>query len=147
MRKKVLFICTHNFARSQMAEAFVKSLFPEKYYAYSAGTEPGNLNQYAVEAMKEIGIDISHNRTKSVKEFLDQTFDYVVTVCDKAKESCPFFLGGVTYIHKNFEDLPSSFTGSYDEIMQKIRSVRDDIKSWIIENFSNNPSIQENFSL
>jgi arsenate reductase len=146
MKKKVLFICTHNSARSQMAEAFIKSLFPEKYDAYSAGTEPGNLNQYAVEAMKEIGIDISGSRIKSVKEFLNQTFDYVVTVCDKAKESCPFFPGGVTYIHKNFED-PSGFTGSHDEIMQKIRSVRDDIMNWIIENFSNNPSIQENFSL
>ena len=134
MKKRVLFICTHNSARSQMAEAFLNELFPDKFEAFSAGTEPGTLNSYAVEAMKETGIDISPNTTKSVKEFIRQRFDYIVTVCDRAKEICPFFPGGLNYIHQNFED-PSTFTGSHDEIMEKVRKVRNEIKNWVEETF------------
>lgn len=134
MKKRVLFICTHNSARSQMAEAFLKKLFPEKFEAFSAGTEPGTLNPYVIKAMKETGIDISYNITKSVKEFIKQKFDYIVTVCDKAKETCPFFPGGLNYIHQNFED-PSTFSGTNEEIMEKVRKVRDEIKDWVEEIF------------
>jgi len=134
MKKRVLFICVHNSARSQMAEAFLKELFPEKFEAFSAGTEPGTLNSYVIRAMKEIGIDISHNTTKSVKKLIKQRFDYIVTVCDKAKETCPFFPGGLNYIHQNFED-PSTFSGTNEEIIEKVCKVRDEIKDWIEEIF------------
>jgi len=117
-----------------MAEAFLKELFPEKFEAFSAGTEPGTLNSYVIRAMKEIGIDISHNTTKSVKELIKQRFDYIVTVCDKAKETCPFFPGGLNYIHQNFED-PSTFSGTNEEIIEKVCKVRDEIKDWIEEIF------------
>ena len=134
MKKRVLFICTHNSARSQMAEAFLNSLFPDSYEAYSAGTQPGRLNPYVVKAMKEVGIDISGNLTKSVFEFKGHGFDYVITVCDQAKETCPYFPGARQYIHRNFED-PSTFRGSDEEIMEKVRKTRDEIKNWIIETF------------
>lgn len=90
--EKVLFICT-NSARSQVAEAFLNKLYGDKYKAYSAWIEPREINPYVVKAMAEIGIDISKQRSKSIKEFWGQNFDYVVTVCDNAKENCPFFPG------------------------------------------------------
>ena len=94
MKKKVLFICTHNSARSQMAEGLMRTLYPDRYVVFSAGTEPRGVNPYAVKGMAEIGIDISLHRSKSLDEFLDMKFDYVVTVCDHAKQICPFFPGG-----------------------------------------------------
>jgi len=133
MKKKVLFICTHNSARSQIAEGLVKSLYGDRFEAYSAGTEPTKVNPYAVKVMDEIGIDISKHYSKKVDEFTGTTFDYVVAVCSGADKSCPFFLGG-EYIHKSFED-PSSFKGTEDEIMKKFRSVRDEIKEWIQKKF------------
>jgi len=135
MKKRVLFICTHNSARSQMAEAFLNVLAPSEYVAFSAGTAPGTLNQYVVEAMKEIGIDISNNKTKSVNQFLEEQFDYVVTVCDKANEACPYFPGGKRRIHKNFDD-PSTFTGAREEILKKVRIVRDEIRAFVLEYFN-----------
>ena len=134
MKKRILFICTHNSARSQMAEAFLKTLFPERFEAYSAGTQPGKLNPFVVKAMGEVGMDISGNHTKSVDEFKGDKFDFVVTVCDQAKESCPYFPGALGYLHRNFED-PSTFTGSEEEIMEKVRQVRDNIKNWVLETF------------
>ena len=133
MKKKVLFICTHNSARSQMAEAFLNKLYGDKYEAYSAGIEPREINPYVVKAMAEIGIDISKQRSKSINEFWDQNFDYVVTVCDNAKENCPFF-PGEKIMHKSFED-PAEFGGSEEEIMKKVRQVRDEIKEWIRKTF------------
>jgi len=133
-KQKVLFICTHNSARSQMAEAFLNTLFPEHYEAYSAGTHPGKLNPYVVKALQEIGIDISKNRTKSIDEFKGKRFDIVVTVCDQAKEECPYFPYAIQYIHKGFED-PSTFTGTDEEILKKVRKLRDEIEEWIIETF------------
>lgn len=130
--KSILFICTHNSARSQMAEAFVNTLLPG-YCAYSAGTEPTVLNPYAVEVMAEIGIDISGHTTKNVQKFKGKTFDYVVTVCDHAKETCPFFPGGKN-LHKGFLD-PSGFSGTDHEILVKTRKVRDSIKEWVISTF------------
>jgi arsenate reductase len=133
-KKTVLFICTHNSARSQMAEGFLNALYGSQYRAYSAGTEPSAVNLYAVKVMAEAGIDISKNRSKSVEEFVTMSFDYVVTVCDHAKETCPFFPGGKTYIHKGFED-PSQITGSENENLARVRKIRDEIKEWIHELF------------
>ena len=129
MKKRVLFVCTHNSARSQMAEALLNKLYGDKYEAYSAGVEPREINPYAIKAMAEVGIDISKQRSKSIKEFLGQKFDYVVTVCDYARENCPFF-PGEEIIHKSFED-PAEVEGSEEEIMERVRHVRDEIKKWI----------------
>ena len=133
MKKKILFICTHNSARSQMAEGLLNSLYGDYFEAYSAGTAPGEVNPYAVKVMGEIGIDISKHYSKKVDGFAGTTFDYVVAVCSGADKSCPFFPGG-EYIHKSFED-PSNFKGAEDEILEKFRIVRDEIKDWIKEKF------------
>lgn len=132
-KKKVLFVCIHNSARSQMAEAFLNTLGGEKYYAQSAGIEPGKLNPVVVEAMKEVGIDISHNKTKTVDEFLplSNTFDFIITVCDEASaERCPVFPGSGKRIHWSFPD-PSSFEGTTQDKLIKTRLVRDEIKNKI----------------
>ena len=132
-KQTVLFLCTHNSARSQMAEGLLNTLFKSKYQAFSAGITPRQVNPYAIEVMKELGIDISDNRSKSIEEFRDVTFDYVVTVCDNTKESCPFF-PGKKILHKNFED-PANFNGEIEETLTIFRKVRDEIKVWIINNF------------
>ena len=132
--KTVLFICTHNSARSHMAEGLMNALYGDRYLAFSAGTEPSEVNPYAVRVMQEIGIDISGHRSKSVDEFLDQDLDYVVTVCDRAKESCPFFPGGRKPMHKGFQD-PSSAAGTEEEKLAVFRRVRDEIRVWIAELF------------
>ena len=128
-RIKVLFVCIHNSARSQMAEAFLKELGGEKFAAESAGIEPGTLNRDVVRVMKEIGIDISGNRTKDVFEFFKKgvLFNYVVTVCDEtAAERCPVFPGHAQRIHWGFPD-PSAVQGSEDARLQVIRDIRDAI--------------------
>lgn len=135
-RKKVLFICVHNSARSQMAEAFLNKLAGDKYEAKSAGITPGKLNPVVVEVMQETGIDISANKTKGIKEFIDRSdvFDYVITVCDES--GCPLFPGNAEQIHWSFPD-PSGFTGTNEEKLAKTREVRDQIKAkieiWIKE--------------
>jgi arsenate reductase len=134
MTGKILFVCTHNSARSQMAEGFVNALYSKKYRAYSAGTEPSTTNPYAVAVMAEVGVDISGHHSKSVTEFLRDSFDYVITVCDTAREMCPFFPGGKTVLHKGFED-PSDFRGTDKEITAEFRKTRDEIKAWILETF------------
>ena len=131
--KTVLFICTHNSGRSQMAEAFLNALCSDRYEAKSAGVTPTGLNPYVVKAMAEVGIDLSTHRSKSILEFQGKTFDYVVTVCDTAREICPFF-PGKTEIHKNFPD-PEEFKGAEKEILLKVREVRDEIKGWIERTF------------
>lgn len=133
MKKKVLFVCTHNSARSQMAEGFLNALYGDIYEARSAGIEPTRINPYAVKAMAEIGIDISKHRSKSIEEFRGKNFEYVVTVCDHAKEACPFF-PGEKVLHKGFKD-PSGFKGSEDEVLTQVRRVRDEIKDWIEKTF------------
>ncbi len=133
-KKTVLFLCTHNSCRSQIAEGFLNSLYANSYKAYSAGVEKTKVNSYAVEVMKEIGIDLSKHYSKTVQEFKGENFDLVVTVCDSARETCPFF-PGKKVIHKSFED-PSSVEGSVEEILSAFRKTRDEIKSWIIEFFS-----------
>jgi arsenate reductase len=130
-RKKVLFICVHNSARSQMAEAFLNTLAGDRFFSQSAGLEPGNLNPLAVQIMKEASIDISHNKTKGVFEFVKngELFSYVITVCDEASaEKCPIFPGITTQLHWSVND-PASFTGTDEEKLKKTRKVRDDIRS------------------
>jgi arsenate reductase len=131
--KTVLFICTHNSARSQMAEAFLNKLCGDKYEAKSAGVTPTGLNAYVVKVMAEIGINLSTHRSKSILEFQGKTFDYVVTVCDSARENCPFFPGEIE-IDKSFPD-PSAFTGTEEEILRKVRVLRDEIKNWVESTF------------
>lgn len=136
-KNKVLFVCVHNSARSQMAEAFLKQMAGDKFEVESAGMEPGKLNPVVVEVMKEVGIDISQNKTKSVFDFYKQgkQYDYVVTVCDESQAGkCPVFPGtAVTKrIHWSFDD-PSSFQGTWEEKLEKTREVRDKIKRRIIE--------------
>ena len=133
-RKRVIFICTHNSARSQMAEGLLNALYGDRYTAYSAGTEPSKLNPYAVESMSEIGIDISHHHSKSVEEFRNEDFDYVLTVCDNAKQTCPMFSGGKKYLHETFED-PSGFEGTQDEVRSQFRHLRNQIEEWVRRTF------------
>lgn len=128
-KKKVLFICTHNSARSQMAEGMVNALFSDVFEAYSAGTEPSEVNPLAIRVMSEINIDISSFQSKGVDKFIGQTFDYVVTVCDSAKETCPFFPGGQT-LHQSFKD-PAAAQGETEEILAVFRTVRDEIMLWL----------------
>ena len=134
MKNSVLFLCTHNSARSQMAEALLNTLNGDKYEAYSAGVMATRINPYVVKAMAEIGIDISKNRSKSIEEFRGKNFNYVVTVCDSAKEACPFF-PGEKIIHKSFDD-PAQAKGSEEEIMKETRRVRDEIKEWLKTTFT-----------
>ncbi|MFP4081983.1 MAG: arsenate reductase ArsC [Candidatus Aminicenantes bacterium] len=131
-KKKILFICTHNSARSQMAEGILKKLYGNRYEVYSAGTQPSSVNPLAIKVMKEIGIDISTQHSKNVGEFLERKFDYVVTVCDRAKEGCPFFPGAKHSIHKGFQD-PSAVRGTEQEKLIVFRKVRDEIRNWIEE--------------
>ncbi len=125
---KILILCTGNSCRSQMAEGFMKS-FHENIIAFSAGTAPsGEIHPKAIRVMDEIGIDISEGNPKSVDEFINDHFDYVITVCDGAKEVCPVFKGDVKQqLHIGFDD-PADATGSEDEIITVFRRVRDEIK-------------------
>ena len=136
MRKiKVLFVCVHNSARSQMSEAFLNHYFGDKFEAESAGLEPGTLNPIVVEVMKEIGIDISGNKTKSVFDYFKEgrMFKYVITVCDKtAAEKCPIFPGVAEKIHWSFPD-PSTLQGTYEEKLEGTKKIRDLIKNKIEE--------------
>ncbi|PIV39036.1 MAG: arsenate reductase ArsC [Candidatus Omnitrophica bacterium CG02_land_8_20_14_3_00__42_8] len=132
-KKRVLFVCVHNSARSQMAEAFLKKYGGSRFEIESAGLEPGKLNPVVVEAMKEIGIDISQNKTKSVFDFYKQgkEYDYVITVCDESQSgACPVFPGRGERIHWGFKD-PSSFQGTREEKLTDTRKVRYEIESRI----------------
>ena len=135
-KRTVLFVCTHNSARSQMAEGLLNSLYGNKYQAYSAGTKPYTVNTHAVQVMSEIGIEISMHRSKSINEFMEHKFDHVITVCDHANETCPFFPGGMKRLHKSFED-PASFEGNKADTLSEFRRIRDEIKDWITKEFGN----------
>jgi arsenate reductase len=117
-----------------MAEGFLNDFYGDKYEAHSAGLEPTRVNPLAIEVMAEVGIDISKHRSKSIEELRRESFEYVVTVCDHAKEACPFFPEGRFFIHKGFAD-PSTFIGTKDENLRKIRRVRDQISDWIRKKF------------
>jgi arsenate reductase len=137
MKERVLFICTHNSARSQMAEGLLRSLYGKRYEVFSAGTKPREVHPNSIKVMKEIGIDISNYYSKNVKDFINEDFDFVITVCDSAEESCPFFVRGKQQLHKDFED-PSSFSGSKEAVLAKFREVRDGLKEWLEEFFNGN---------
>ena len=133
MKKKVLFVCIHNSARSQMAEAFVNASCDGFLHAYSAGLERGNLNPVVVEAMREIRLDISANRTKSVDDadVRSRDYDYVVTVCDEASaEACPIYPSTGERLHWSFPD-PSAFGGTHEQKLDQTRKVRDEIAARI----------------
>ena len=143
-KKKVLFLCTHNSARSQMAEGLLRAMYGDSYEAYSAGIEAKTIDPRAVAVMKEIGMDISGQRSKSAKEFQDIIFDHAVTVCDRARQACPICSTELKLpsksprarevIHRGFED-PAAAIGSEEEQLQVFRQVRDEIKDWISQTF------------
>lgn len=140
-KKRILILCTGNSARSQMAEGLFRELGGERLEVESAGVVASFVRPQAIKAMKEIGIDISLHRSKLVDEFLGQSFDYVITVCDNAKESCPVFPGNVKRIHWSFDD-PAEATGNEEERLAVFRRVRDEIKSRL-EDFSKSVSLDK----
>ena len=127
---RVLILCTGNSARSQMAEGLLRHEAGSVYEVFSAGTKPTHVRSEAVAVMREVGIDISSHRSKSVDEFAGQDFDYVITVCDNAKESCPIFPGHATRRHRNFED-PAAAEGSEEERLAVFRRVRNELRSYV----------------
>jgi len=129
-RRRVLFVCTHNSARSQMAEGMLRAWNGDDFEAHSAGTEVSTVRPEAVVVMAEIGIDISGHRSKSVDEYLGQKLDWVITVCDQARENCPVFPGVEQTGHWSVED-PSSATGDEEQRLQVFRRVRDDLRNRI----------------
>jgi arsenate reductase len=135
MKTKVLFICIHNSARSQMAEAWLNYTCGDSFEAQSAGLEPGTLNPLVVEAMQEVGIDLSRKKTQGVFDVFksSQLFSHVITVCDAASaERCPIFPGVVTRLHWSFPD-PSALTGTKEEKMREVRAIRDEIRQKVGE--------------
>ena len=134
MKESVLFLCTHNSARSQMAEGLLRTLYGSKYEVFSAGSQPTSINPYIIKSMAEIGIDISTHRSKSINEFKKVEFNYVIMMCDKAKEELCSFYYGDKMDDVSFAD-PSEFTGNEEEILSKVRTIRDAIKEYIKKTF------------
>jgi arsenate reductase len=130
-KKRVLILCTGNSARSQMAEGILRHDGGDAFEVFSAGVKPSFVRPEAIQAMSEIGIDISNHRSKSVDEFAGGRFDYVITVCDNAKESCPVFPGAAVRIHQSFEDPPAPGVGDDNFRLSVFRRVRDEIRRWM----------------
>jgi arsenate reductase len=126
-RSRVLFVCTHNSARSQMAEGLLRQLAGDRFEAFSAGTHVSSVRPEAIEVMHEIGIDISGQESKSVERFVGEPFSWVITVCDQAREACPFFPGAEETAHWGFDD-PSEAQGSEEQRLAAFRRVRDEIR-------------------
>ncbi len=139
---KVLFLCTGNSARSQMAEGYLRHIAGDRFEPLSAGIEPKGLSPLAVEAMQEIGIDISRQKSKDVVSFLGQYIPYIVTVCDNARERCPIFPRTFKFLHWSFED-PAAATGTHEEKLAIFRRVRDEIGRKIEEEFAPAPVAQQ----
>ncbi len=133
-RTKVLFICTANAARSQMAEGLLRAKFSDRYDVFSAGTRQSRVSPYAIRVMQEIGIDISHHRSKTLDEFTGTSIDLVVTLCNNAKAVCPVFSYAKKTIHHGFSD-PHAGTGSEEDILAGYRMTRDDLSRWIDRTF------------
>ena len=129
-KKRVLILCTGNSARSQMAEGLLRHDAGERFEVESAGTKPSSVRPEAIAAMRELGIDISRHRSKSVKEFDGRKFDYVITVCDSARESCPVFFGEAERLHHSFDD-PAALEGSEKERLNLFRRVRDELRGYL----------------
>ena len=136
-KERVLILCTGNSARSQMAEGLLRHIASDRFEVFSAGVEPSYVRPQAIEAMREIGIDISAQSSKSVDEFARQEFDYVITVCDNAREHCPVFPGKTERIHWSFDD-PAKAEGDEGAVLTVFRRVRDEIKGRLRE-FSGSP--------
>jgi arsenate reductase (thioredoxin) len=130
-KKKVLILCTGNSSRSQMAEGYFKK-FKKDWGVYSAGIFPKGINPMAVRAMREDGVDISSQVSESANKYMDRSFDYVITVCDNARETCPVFLNAKEMLHWSFED-PADAEGSSEEVLGVFRKVRDEIKQRILD--------------
>jgi len=128
---KVLFLCTENACRSQMAEGLVNHDLAGRVQAFSAGVRPSRVNPRAIQVMAELGIDISHQRSKSVDDLAGEHFDLVITVCDRAAEQCPMFPGDTEILHISFPD-PARATGTEEEIMAVFRRVRDDLREHLV---------------
>jgi arsenate reductase len=126
-KKRVLFLCTHNSCRSQMAEGLINHDLGDRYQAFSAGTEATTIHPLAIKVLQEVGIDISAHRSKSLDDFKAMRFDFVITLCGDAHERCPLFFGGVERIHVGFHD-PAQAIGSEEEILAEFRQVRDEIR-------------------
>jgi arsenate reductase len=131
MKKRVLILCTGNSARSQMAEGLLRNDAGDRFQVESAGTKPTAVRPEAITVMRELGIDIGGHRSKSVEEFAGDQFDYVITVCDNARESCPFFSGGAERIHQSFEDPPAAAEASEEHRLAIFRRVRDEIRLYL----------------
>ena len=136
-KKRVLVLCTGNSARSQMAEGLLKSIAGDKFEVESAGVAPSIVRAEAIQAMREIGVDISENRSKSVDEFATQAFDYVITVCDNARDNCPVFPGAAIRLHWSFQD-PASVDGSDEKRLAAFRRIRDQIRDTLTTFVANN---------
>ena len=133
MKKRVLILCTGNSARSQMAEGLLRHDAGSQFEVESAGTKPGTVRPEAIAAMRELGIDIGGHRSRHVEEFDGQKFDYVITVCDNARESCPVFAGRARRLHHSFEDPPPASERSDEERMAIFRRVRDELRQYLGE--------------
>ena len=129
-KKRILILCTGNSARSQMAEGLLRHDAGDRFEVFSAGTRPGQVRPEAVAVMRKLGIDISGHRSKNVAEFAGQSFDYVLTVCDNARESCPVFPGKTAMIHQSFED-PAALEGSEADRLARFRRVRDELRRYL----------------
>jgi arsenate reductase len=129
-KKRVLILCTGNSARSQMAEGLLRNDAGERFDVESAGTKASFVRPEAIAAMSELGIDISRQRSKNVDEFDGQRFDYLITVCDNARETCPVFFGAIERLYRNFED-PAAVVGSNEERLAVFRRVRDELRSYL----------------
>jgi arsenate reductase len=129
-RTRVLVLCTGNSARSQMAEGLLRHDAGDPFEVESAGTRPSAIRPEAIEAMREVGVDISGHRSKSVGEFENQEFDYVITVCDNARETCPYFPARTRLLHRGFDD-PAAVEGEWEERLAAFRRVRDEIREYL----------------
>jgi arsenate reductase len=140
-KQKILILCTGNSARSQMAEGLLKHICQNKYEVFSAGTKPSIVRPEAIKVLREIGIDISAHRSKSIDEFAGWNIDYVLTVCDNARENCPYFPARTELVHKSFED-PASVEGDEETRLEAFRKVRDEIKTYL-EKFAKDIPVAE----
>ncbi|MCA1622057.1 MAG: arsenate reductase ArsC [Acidobacteria bacterium] len=129
-KRRVLILCTGNSARSQMGEGLLREMGGGRFEVESAGTRPGGVRPEAVEAMREVGVDISSHRSKSVDEFAGREFDYVITVCDNAAAGCPVFPGKTARVHRSFDD-PAAVEGAWGERLAAFRRVRDEMAEWL----------------
>lgn len=145
-KRTILFLCTHNSCRSQMAEGLVNHYLGDRFKAFSAGTEATRVNPIAALVLTELGIDISHHYSKTIDEFRGVQFDHVITLCNSANEQCPLFFGGVHRVHIGFDD-PSRYSGSPSEVIAEFRRVRDEIRKkltgYLLNGLNNNDKEQQ----